>query len=117
MKFGDEVYSDLWGPAPVKMKGERKYYIIFTDDMSRLTHLYLLHPKSEAFKAYKQYEAWCAMHLGIAIKILHSDCGGEYLDKGFTLYLKSRGTEQKLTVHNTPSHNGVAEHHNHTIVE
>ena len=117
MKFGDEVYSDLWGLAPVETKEERKYYVTFTDDMSQLTHLYLLHLKSEAFEAYKQYEAWCMTHLGIAIKILYSDRGGEYLDKGFTLYLKSRGMEQKLTVHDTPAHNSVAERCNHTIVE
>ena len=116
-KFGNKVYSNLWGPAPVKTKGGRKYYITFTDDMSRLTHLYLLHLKSEAFEAYKQYEAWCMTHLGVVIKTLHSDHEGEYLDKGFTLYLKSRGTEQKLTVHDTPAHNGVAEHCNHMIVE
>ena len=108
-KFGDEVHLDLWGPAPVETKGGRKYYITFTDDMSRLTHLYLLRLKSEAFEAFKQYEAWCMTHLGIAIKVLHSDHGGEYLDMGFILYLKSRGMEQKLTVHDTPSHNGVAE--------
>jgi len=32
-------------------------------------------------------------------------------------YLKSKGTAQKLTVHHTPQHNGVAERCNHTIVE
>lgn len=56
-------------------------------------------------------------HLDIAIKILHSDRGGEYLDKGFILYLKSRGTEQKLTMHDMPAHNGVTECCNCTIVE
>ena len=116
-KFGDEVYSDLWGLAPVKTKGGKKYYIIFTDDIFQLTHLYLLCLKSKAFEAYKQYEAWCITHLGIAIKILHSNCGGEYLEKGFILYLKSRGTEYKLTMHDTPAHNGVTEHNNCTIVE
>ena len=55
--------------------------------------------------------------LGASIKKLHSDWGGEYLDKDFISYLKSIGTEQKLTVHNTPSQNGIAERHNHTIVE
>ena len=44
-------------------------------------------------------------------------CGSEYLGKEFTLHLKSRGTEQKLTVHDTPQHNGVAERCNQTIVE
>jgi hypothetical protein len=29
----------------------------------------------------------------------------------------SKGTTQKLTIHDTPLHNGVAEHRNHTIVE
>ena len=111
IKFGDEVHLDLWRPAPVEMKGGHKYYIMFTDDMSRLTHRYLLCLKSEAF------EAWCSMHLGIAIKVLHSNHRGEYLDKGFIIYLKSRGTEQKLTVHDTLLHNGIAEHQNCTIVE
>ena len=85
--------------------------------MSQLIHLYLLHLKSEAFKAFKQYKAWCSTQLGITIKVLHSDHEGEYLDKAFTLYLKSKGMEQKLTVHDTPAHNGVAECHNRTIVK
>ena len=116
-EFGGEVHLDLWGSTPVETKGGHKYYIMFTNDMSWLMHLYLLRLKSEAFNAYKQYEVWCMMHLGMSIKILHSDCGDEYLDKGFTLYLKSRGTEQKLTMHDTPSQNGVAKRRNHTIVE
>jgi hypothetical protein len=31
--------------------------------------------------------------------------------------MKSKGMAQKLTVHDTPQHNGVAECHNRTIVE
>ena len=116
-KFGDEVHSDLWGPAPVATKGGKRYYITFTDDMSRLTHLYLLRVKSDAFKTYKEYEAWCKTQLDAVIKVLHSDCGGEYLDKEFILYLKNQGTNQKLTVHDTASQNGVAERRDRTIVE
>lgn len=33
------------------------------------------------------------------------------------IYLKTSGTQQKLTVHDTPAHNGVAERRNRTIVE
>ena len=33
------------------------------------------------------------------------------------MYLKSKGTKQKLTVHDTPQHNGVAERLNRTILE
>ena len=51
------------------------------------------------------------------MKRLHSDRGGEYLSDDFTCHLKSKGTEQKLTTHNTPEHNGVAERLNRTLVE
>ena len=94
IKFGDEIHSDMWGPAPVAMKGGKQYYITFTDDMSRLTHLYLLHIKNEAFGAYKEYEIWCNVQLDASIKTLHSDHGGEYLGKDFISHLKSKGTVQ-----------------------
>jgi hypothetical protein len=115
--FGQEVHSDLWGPAPVTTKAGKRYYITFTDDMTRLTHLYLLRSKDEASSAYKEYEMWCDTQLNARVKTLHSDRGGEYLGKEFTVYLKSKGTAQKLTVHNTPQQNGVAERRNRTIVE
>ena len=58
--FGGEVHSDLWGPTPVKSKGGKRYYITFTDNKTRLTHLYLLCNKDKAFATYKEYEAWVA---------------------------------------------------------
>jgi len=36
------------------------------------------------------------------IKILHSDQREEYTEREFSIYLKSQGMEQKLTVHDTP---------------
>jgi transposase InsO family protein len=85
--------------------------------MSRLTHLHLLRTKDEAFTAYKEYDAWCSTQLNARIKMLHSNRGGEYLGKEFVLYLKSKGTVQKLTLHDTPQQNGVAERHNRSIIE
>jgi hypothetical protein len=111
------VHSDLWGPAPVATKAGKRYYVTFTDDMSRLTHLHLLRTKDEALAAYKEYDTWCGTQLNAHVKTLHSDRGGEYLGKEFIVYLKSKGTMQKLTVHDTPQHNGVAECLNRSIVE
>ena len=85
--------------------------------MSRLTHLYLLRTKNKAFGVYKEYEVWYNVQLDINIKTLHSDHGGEYLGKDFISWLKSKGTAQKLTVHDTPQPIGMAECHNRTIVE
>ena len=49
--------------------------------------------------------------------MLHSDWGGEYLSNEFVLYLKRQGTAQRLTAHDMPQHNGVAEWLNRTILE
>jgi hypothetical protein len=73
VEFGGEVHSDLWGPAPVESRGGKRYYITFTDDKTRLTHLYLLRKKDEAFDTYKEYEAWVNTQLSAKIKVLHSD--------------------------------------------
>lgn len=116
-EFGGKVHTDLWGPAPVTTKGGRRYYITFTDNKFRFTNVDFLQCKSKVFEAYKMYEAWVETQTGAKVKILHSDRGGEYLGKAFVAYLKSKGTGQKLTTHDTPQHNGVAERRNRTILE
>ena len=116
-KFGQEIHSDVWGPAPVESKGGKRYYVTNVDDCSRLTHLNLLRKKNEAPKAYKDFDAWCETQLDARIKVLNSDRGGEYVGADFVNYLKSRGTEQKLNVHDTLQQAGVAERRNRTIAE
>ncbi len=116
-EFGGEIHSDLWGPAPVASLHKKKYYISFVDDNTRWTYLHFLGAKSDAFGAYKIQEAEIETQHGVKIKILHSDRGGEYLSDAFTQHLKKRGTKQKLTVHDTPQHNGLAECRNRTILE
>jgi len=73
--------------------------------------------KDETFEAYKKYDAWVSTQFNMKIKCLHSDRGGEYTSEEFTRYLASKGTERKLTIHDTPEHNGVAERLNRTIVK
>jgi len=77
----------------------------------------LLRTKDEATKAYKQYKAWVEVQMGEKIKVLNTDRGGEYQGADFVKYLKSKGTHQKLNVHDTPQHTGVAEQRNQTIGE
>ncbi|KAF7779102.1 hypothetical protein Agabi119p4_3447 [Agaricus bisporus var. burnettii] len=116
-RVGEEIHTDVWGPARVATKKGRHYYVTFTDDYSRWTHIEFLTNKSNVFDTYKRFEAWCKTQFDVRIKVLHSDRGGEYTSEEFQRYLKSRGTEIKLTVHDTPQHNGVAERRNCTIVE
>src|SRR5277367_4143076 len=94
----------------------KRYYISFTDDYSRYSNIYFLHAKDEAFNAYQYYEAWMKTQHDVHIKSLRSDQGGEYLSEEFSDHLKKAGTTRKLTVHDTPEYNGVAERLNRTII-
>ena len=115
--LGDEVHTDLWGPSPVQTSGHSRYYASFTNDYTRYTRLYLQKVKSNTFDSYQAFEAWLSTQFNTKVKCLCSDRGGEYLSAEFTKYLKSKGTERRVTVHNTPEHNGVAERLNQTLVE
>jgi transposase InsO family protein len=116
--FGEEIHSDLWGPASVATRKGRKYFISFTDDATRYTIAYLLRKKSDAFEHYKSFEAWAIAqgHCKV-IRALRSDRGGEYLSDAFNAHLAAAGTTRRLTVHDTPQHNGIAERLNRTLLE
>ena len=117
-KFGDEIHSDVWGPSPVQTPGRKEYYVSFTDDHTRWTHLQLLATKDGVFEAYKKFESWSKLQFGIsAFKVLCSDRGGEYLGKMFSSHLTSQGMKCRLTVHDTPKYNGISERLNQTLLE
>ncbi|GBE85505.1 hypothetical protein SCP_0800220 [Sparassis crispa] len=116
-ELGDWIHSDVWGPARTETLGGKRYFTSFTDDATRWTDLYLLRVKSGAFSAYKSFEARLKTQDGKAIKALQSDRGGEYLSQAFKDHLEVQGTISRLTVHDTPQHNGLAERINRTLPE
>ena len=97
--------------------GKRRYYVSFIDDYSQHTSVYFLQTKDETFKSYLSYEAWLLTQYNVCIKCLNSDRGGEYLSKDFSDHLKRNGTTRRLTIHDTPEHNGVAKRGNHTNLQ
>jgi hypothetical protein len=116
--FGDEVHTDVWGPATVSTRGGRRYFVTFTDDATRYSTTFLLAAKSDVLAVYQRYEAWaCTQKHCAAIKVLRSNRGGEYLSEAFDKHLADAGTARRLTVHNTPQLNGIAERLNHTLAE
>ena len=115
--FGAEVHTDVWGPSPTLSLGKWRYYVTFTDDHTRYTHIDILLTKDEALEKYKAFAAWAQTQHGVRIKHLRSDHGGEYTSGTFTQFLREQGTERHLTTHDTLQHNGVAESLNRHLVE
>jgi len=114
---GDEVHSDLWGPASVETINRKEYFASFTDGCSRFSKIYLIRTKDETFGCYQNFEAWMNTQHNVKIKCLRSDRGGEYRSDEFNEHLCCQGTIHRLTVHDTPEYNGVSERLNRTLIE
>ena len=118
LNFGNKVHADVWGPATITTCQNQRYFITFTDNATCYTTTFLLHIKDKAIKAYKMLKAWAVTQYHCqAIKVLRSNWGGGYLSKKFDQHLAKAGMVRKLTTHNTPQLNGIAECMNQTLLK
>jgi len=111
------VHSDLHGPVSVPTPQGHRYWISFVDDYSRYRNVYLLHKKSDAFLAFKEFKAFAEKQTGFPLKALRDDKGGEYMGREMDDFLKAHGIAREHTTTATPQQNGVAERSNRIFDE
>ena len=87
----DIIHTDVCGPMSVKAHGKYRYFLNFTDDLSRYGYIYLMKHKSETFEKFKEFQNEVKNHRNKKIKFLRSDHGDEYLSYEFGLQLKQCG--------------------------
>jgi hypothetical protein len=111
------VHTDVWGPASVSSIGGKQYFVTFIDDHSRKVWVYFLRHKSDVFEAFKNWKAMVENEIGLKIKKLRSDNGGEYEDNEFKKFCYQNGIKLIRTVLGTSQQNGTTEHMNRTLIE
>lgn len=109
------IYTDLWGPAPMKSKSGFLYYVTFMDAHTRYTWIYLLTNKSETLHTFLQFKKMVELQFGCKIKSIQSDWGGEY--RPFTKALNDFGIVHRLICPHTHHQNGSIERKHRHIVE
>jgi histone deacetylase 1/2 len=50
----EQVFSDVWDPAPTSV-GKHAYYVSFIDDYSKFTWIYLLKKRSEVYQVFLNF--------------------------------------------------------------
>lgn len=111
------IHSDVCGPMPEASWGGAKYFVTFTDDYTRRSFVYLIRNKNEVMSCFIYFKKLVEKQLGLSIKVLRSDNGGEYTGAKFEEYLKSSGIIHQTSVPYCAQQNGVSERLNRTLVE
>ena len=70
------AHTDLCGPMQTPYLTGNVYFMIFIDDYSKKTWVYLLKQKSQAFDVFKIFKAMAKKESNIFIKVFGSDGGG-----------------------------------------
>ena len=95
-------------PIRIEVCGGHRYFLIFTDDLSRYGYIYLMKHKSETFEKFKEFQSEVENQRDRKIKFLRSDRGGEYLSHEFGTHLRKCGIVSQLTPPRTRQRNGVS---------
>ncbi|KAH9726202.1 hypothetical protein KPL70_008169 [Citrus sinensis] len=111
------VHADICGPTRTLSLNNKRYFIFFVDDYTRMMWIYFLSEKSEAFSTFLQFKALAERQSGCKMKTLRTDRGGEFIYTPFMNYCRDNGIQRQLTVSRSPQQNRVAERKNRTIVE
>ena len=91
--------------------------MLLVDDYTRMTAVFFLKNKSEAFENFKIYKEMVENEMDSIIKFLRQDNGGEFTSKEFMDYCNNHGIKRQLSVARTPQQNGVVERKNEIVQE
>ncbi|KAJ9560393.1 hypothetical protein OSB04_005553 [Centaurea solstitialis] len=112
----DLIHSDVWGPAPHPSMGGARYFVIFVDDHTRFTWIYLMKHRSELPQLYITFARMIQTQFSKPIKILRADNAMEYKESSLLAFLRSQGTISQYSCPGTSPQNGRAERkHRHIL--
>ena len=63
------IHTDVCSPVSVDARGGYRYFLTFTDDLSRYAYIYLMKLKSETFEMFKEFQSEVENHRNKKIKV------------------------------------------------
>jgi len=109
------IHTDLVDLKQTMTRGGKIYFVMFIDDNSRYTKVYLIKYKDVAFDMFLTYKTEVENQLNKKIKRIRSNRGGEYVL--FNDYYVKEGVIHEVTLSYSPGFNGVAERENMNFKE
>ncbi|KAA0068166.1 Beta-galactosidase [Cucumis melo var. makuwa] len=111
------IHSDVWGPSKVTTSLEKRWFVTFIDDHTRLTWVYLITDKFEVSSIFQNFYHTIETQFYTKIAILRSHNGREFQNHNLNEFLASKGIVHQTSCAYTPQQNGVTERKNRHVVE
>ena len=103
------IHSDVWGPNRISTLSNKRWFITFTDDHTRLCWVYLLKEKSEVEQVFKIFYRMVQTQFQTNIQIFKSDNGKEYFNSILGNFFLEKGIIHQSFCIDTPQQNDIAE--------
>jgi hypothetical protein len=72
----DLVHSDIWGPAPTPSMGGSQYFVLFIDDYSRFTWIFMMKNRHVLPQIYINFAKMIKTQFSKTIKVYRRDSNG-----------------------------------------
>lgn len=111
------IHFDVWGPSLIKNHNGIQWFVMFVNDYTHITCLYILKNKSDVGCIFRVFYQMINTRFKSSIKIFHSDNGGEFVNTTLFIFFQEHGILHKTTCSQTPKQNGIAECQNRHILK
>ena len=102
-------HTDLSGPIKTKGFYSERYFMILFDDFTRMIWVEFLKEKFETFEKFKVFKNRVENKLGMKIKCLRSNRGGEFTSNEFNKFCEANSTKRQCIAPRTPNQNVILE--------
>jgi hypothetical protein len=108
---------DIVGPFVPDNFTNGKYFILFTDDYSRFSVLYLMATKNQAAEMLNKFIAEYCHPKALKLECLRSDNDPVFTSQEFSDLCKLNKIQGQFSCTYSPHQNGLAERHNRVILD
>ena len=105
----DLIHSDVWAPSPITTQSGSRYFVIFMDDFSLYTWIYLFKNRSKLYQIYRDFTKMIETQFYKPIKVFRSDNAQEYKAHEFIYILHQFGIVPYPSCAGTSQQNGRVE--------
>ena len=113
----DFLHCDVWGPSRTPSISGHRYYIVFVDDYTCVSWVYLLCNRSEVVTTVTHFITEVVTQYSTTPKILRTNNALEFVQTSLRTFCTDRDIIHQTTCPHTSQQNGVAEHKHRQLLD